>query len=571
MKKYILPLILLICFWFTTKPLPILALEFPNNKFGIHLAQPEDQDLEAAAKLVNSSGGDWGYITLVIQENDRDKNKWQEIFNKLRRLHLVPIIRLATKPEGRTWRRPSQSDASSWVDFLDSLNWVVKDRYVVLFNEPNHGLEWGGAVDAENYAEVAKEFAEKLKAKNQDFFIMLAGFDAAAPHRPPNFEDEEIFLKTVFNKDSLLLILIDGWSSHSYPNPGFVGSPYDLGRNSIRNYQWELWLLKELGVTKDLPVFITETGWPHNQYQKSNFYSPESIAEYIKIVFENVWLVDERIRAVTPFVLNYQGEPFADFSWALPGREDFYPQYYSNQKIQKIKGEPEQKHKVTISAELPQELVEASTYNFKIKVKNEGQAIYDKSYQLTAISYQDKGKLEYFFSDFISVEPDEEKTVDFHLKTGNKLGKYQLKTGLYKTDKLLLNLFSWDFKVSPWPSLRFRVDLLPKLKTEGKDFEIQIFDKNEKLVYRKTNVKVINGEGVLKRINNIALNESYRVVVLKPYYLPRQNHLTFKKDKNEIVFKKMLPLDFNRDGKFSPFDILSLIKNLKLLRLWWFS
>src|SRR3989338_2024841 len=54
--------------------------------------------------------------------------------------------------------------------------------------------------------------------------------------------------------------VLSGLASHSYPNPGFSGVPYGFGRGTVRTYQWELDLLKQLGV-KDMPVFITETGW----------------------------------------------------------------------------------------------------------------------------------------------------------------------------------------------------------------------------------------------------------------------------------------------------------------------
>src|SRR3989344_2873439 len=171
--------------------------DLPNNKFGTHFALPSLEDLIKARELVNSNGGDWGYVTLVIPEGDRDKNKWQEIFDRMRELHLIPIIRLATVPQGAQWRRPVVEDADSWVNFLDSLNWVVKDRYVILFNEPNHGAEWGGSVDANNYAEIALTFAKQLKEKNQDYFIMLAGLDASAPSSNPGFEDEGAFLNQV--------------------------------------------------------------------------------------------------------------------------------------------------------------------------------------------------------------------------------------------------------------------------------------------------------------------------------------------------------------------------------------
>lgn len=51
------------------------GLNTPNNKIGIHLAIPSHEDLSKAAELVNSSNGDWGYVTLVIHEDDLDKRK----------------------------------------------------------------------------------------------------------------------------------------------------------------------------------------------------------------------------------------------------------------------------------------------------------------------------------------------------------------------------------------------------------------------------------------------------------------------------------------------------------------
>ena len=181
-----------------------------NNKFGIHLAQPHHDEIKKAAELVNSSGGDWGYITLVMQENDRNLQKWQEIFDLLRQYHLIPIIRLATQPEGEVWRRPSKEDAENWADFLNQLNWVIKNRYIILFNEPNHGQEWGGEANPENYTEVAFSFAKTLKEKNPDFFIMLAGLDLSAPSSVPNYEDAGVYLRKMINNQfsTLLMVLL---------------------------------------------------------------------------------------------------------------------------------------------------------------------------------------------------------------------------------------------------------------------------------------------------------------------------------------------------------------------------
>jgi hypothetical protein len=53
------------------------------------------------------------------------------------------------------------------------------------------------------------------------------------------------------------------------------------------------------------------------------------------------------------------------------------------------------------------------------------------------------------------------------------------------------------------------------------------------------------------------LGEKYRLVLLKPGYLPRQTFVTFT-DKNvsEAKIKLMLPLDFNNDGKLSLKDLI---------------
>ena len=299
--KYLLISILALTFFTLFFSSSVHAYDFStvNNKFGIHLAQPETADIEAAADLVNSNGGRWGYVTLVMQENDRDRGKWQNIFDKLRELHLIPIIRLATQPTGDSWRKPNKEDAVEWSKFLDSLHWVVKNRYIILFNEVNHASEWGGTLNPEDYTDISYYFAKNLKNRNVDFFIMLAGFDSAAPQAPPNYLDEVTYLRRMFAQMSVaqysdFFEYIDGLSSHSYPNPGFSGSPYAVGRNSIRNYDWELRILKDFGVTKDLPVFITETGW-------TNASSPENI----RIAYINTWLQDSRVVAVTPFVLSY--------------------------------------------------------------------------------------------------------------------------------------------------------------------------------------------------------------------------------------------------------------------------
>lgn len=343
MKLLSISIITIIIFIFSTFiPLGVFAivdpLSLPNNKFGIHIT--DENDLDNAANLVNSTGGDWGYVTIVIPENDRNADKWQKIFDRMKELHLIPLIRLATTMESDFWQKPKLEEAFPWADFLSQLNWVTKNRYVILFNEPNHAKEWGKSIDPKGYAEIISSYSATLKAKSDNFFILSAGLDASAPNSALTM-DEENFLRKMLAANPDVLNFIDGWTSHSYPNPGFKGSITDDGRGTLKTFLWEEALLKKLGLQKKLPIFITETGWPHlDGFGYNNTYlSPDYVAILTKQAAESVWN-DPSIVAITPFILNYQSYPFSNFSWQIPATDKFYPQYDAYQHVAKVKGIP---------------------------------------------------------------------------------------------------------------------------------------------------------------------------------------------------------------------------------------
>src|SRR3989344_985199 len=571
MKQIIL---FIFSFYLLILPLQVFAYDasLPNNKLGIHLAVSDREDLINAADLVNSSGGQWGYVTLVIQENDKDKKKWQAVFDQMRSLKLIPIIRLATQPQVNNWEIPSVDDIGGWIDFLDSLNWVVKDRYIILFNEPNHATEWGGKIDPEGYAEISYEFSKRLKEKNQDYFIMLAGFDASAPSSPPNYEDEAVYLRKIISYKPELFSenLIAGLSSHSYPNPGFLGNPYDRGKETVSTYDWELSFLRSLGIQNSLPVFITETGWPHSENKNSanrSFSSSSIVGERLRIAYESIWSDDMRVRAVTPFILNYQTDPFLDFSWKKQNSQDFYDQFNIVKNLTKIKGDPEQVIKASIKQTLPKEIIVNSSYRFKINILNSGQSILDanEGYRLEIENNNDIIK-DYIFSNIDEALPGHEIELDFYFKTSNQLGQKNIDVILLRNDKKIAEK-KWSFVLEPLPKLNFDLNLFPKLNDTISDVEIQFFDEDEKLVFKKSGLVAVKGKGNLDGIKNIYLGGEYRVVVLAPYYLPRQVHFVLDKKETDIKFKFLLPLDFDKDGNFDFQDIWALIKKPGLFSL----
>ena len=338
-----------------------------NNKFGIHITS--EKDLQSAANLINSDGGDWGYVTIVINESERDHNRWQDVLDQMRSLHLIPIVRIATKADGDSWEIPQEPEINNWIAFLNNLNWVVKNRYVIIGNEPNHASEWGGKIDPAGYSNYLYEFAQKLHQASPDFFVLPAGLDASAANTK-NTMDEARFLRGMLAAQPKLFDQLDGWTSHSYPNPDFSGKDTDTGRGTIDTFDWELNYLKSLGVTKNLPVFITETGWSNINID------PEKIGSMYEYAFRNVWN-DSRVIAVTPFILDYPQPPFSQFSWEKSDGS-FYPYYSAFQKIPKVAGDPTQIESGQIVAAFAQPVIPlGSDFVGFILAKNTGQSIWD--------------------------------------------------------------------------------------------------------------------------------------------------------------------------------------------------
>jgi len=527
-----------------------------NNKVGISLLQPSAEDFVGASDLVNGHAGDWGYVTLVIQENDRDVGKWQEIFEQLREKHLIPIIRLATSPQGEAWRVPEEKDTQEWVDFLNKLNWVVKKKYIILFNEPNHASEWGGEVDPEGYGRVALAFAKKINDVDEDYIIMLAGLDGAAPQYPNQFWDSGEFIKEICKDRQFCTDLfnhIDAWASHSYPNPGFSGSVWDTGKKSIRGYEYELSLLKELGVEKDLPVYITETGW------KEGVLSEEAIAENFSIALSQIWGPDGRVQAITPFVFKYLSQPFLGFSWV---NDDGYSAQYNVVKdLAKQKGEPKQIQKGTIEASLPNTLIARSTYHFSIFLKNQGQAIWSEEEGYTLSIKSNSAEVKTLTSSVQKTKPFEENRMSITIKTPPKPQTINISLLLKKNEVIIMETKKHAITIEPFPELTVKASIFPKLVSNGNNFEIQLFNTEEELIFSKKGLSMKKGIISIENVSDIIPGEKYRVVLLGYPYIPRQVIATLKKGENNINIKKLLPFDVDGNGRWNFNDIKTAIMN----------
>lgn len=291
---------------FLTLAQPVMAivnpLAVPNNRVGVHIL--DSAEIESAVKLVNSNGGDWGYVTIVLRSNDLDREKWTTFFTNARRWHVIPIVRLATYPDGGTWVKPDALDLVDFANFLSDMPWPVKNRYVVMFNEVNHAAEWGEEVNPLEYATLLLDAQRIFKARSDDFFLISAGLDMSSSQTNQSWDALNFYRRISFQQPKWYTA-IDGIAVHAYPNPAFSSPPHSKTRYGISSYTYEQKLLQSLGYTPK-PIFITETGWPHEQ-------------PFFTTAFTQIWQ-DPQIVAITPFLLSAGAGDFARFSLLTPSQ-----------------------------------------------------------------------------------------------------------------------------------------------------------------------------------------------------------------------------------------------------------
>lgn len=271
-----------------------------ESKLGVHILETEE--LSEVTKLFP----DGGFITVPVRINQLEETKWQKFFDEADKFRFIPIIRLATSHNGKYWERPTKYDIVKFAGFFSKLDWHRGELILIAFNEPNHAPEWGGQVDPEDYGERLSFLVNWFKTEPRKYLILPAALDAAAANTKSAMS-LNLFLDRLLSEYPETIANLSGWNSHAYPNPGFVGNPTDSHKMSVKSYQFELDTIKK-SIGKDLPVFITETGWDQNKVKM------KLLPQYFKSAYENIWFPDNRVIAVTPFLFNAQTMPFSAFS-----------------------------------------------------------------------------------------------------------------------------------------------------------------------------------------------------------------------------------------------------------------
>jgi hypothetical protein len=278
-----------------------------NNSqvLGMHILHPGEID---DVRRVYADEA-WRFVTIPLTLDDLSKrSEWQKFFDQAAMLRLIPIVRLNTRydPLLDAWVIPSRKDIIDLARFLSSLNWHQDEKFIIVFNEVNHAKEWGGKIDPLLYTSILRFTSDWFRSEERNYKILPAAMDLAAPN---GAETREAFtyLNSMLQFDSEIFDKIDYWNSHSYPNPDFAASPKRTGQNSLRGFLHELtWLKNKTG--RDFEVMITETGWA------SSYLTNYQLSEYYLYALNNIWN-DERVKAVTPFIMRGSPGPFASFSF----------------------------------------------------------------------------------------------------------------------------------------------------------------------------------------------------------------------------------------------------------------
>lgn len=285
----------------------VLSPVHAGEVLGIHILHPyEVEDTELLLKT-DANRDSWSYVTIPFTLSDiSKKNEWQTFFNKCKEKKLIPIVRLATRIEGDSWSVPTRKEVVELSKALSALDWPSEERIVIVFNEPNHAKEWGNTIDPEGYARLFEFTSSWFRTEQKGYVVLPAAMDLAAPNGSSTMEAFTYWRKAISVAPEIFEYM-DGWNSHSYPNPGFSSSPYRNTKDSLRGFQHELAFVKQYS-ERELPVYITETGWVEN---KITF---PRLAQYYDYAQKNIWS-DPRVKAVTPFLLRGASGPFSSFSF----------------------------------------------------------------------------------------------------------------------------------------------------------------------------------------------------------------------------------------------------------------
>ena len=232
-----------------------------------------------------------------------------------------------------------------------------------------------------------------------------------------------------------------------------------------------------------------------------------------------------------------------------------YPLFAKVAAITKTSGVPKQKLSASFyTGTFPKKLVNNSDYVLHVELENTGQEIVDgREGWEVKIEGLPEGFTSYITT-IPTIEPFKRKDVEIHLRTPKVNGDYPLAVVLYKQQDLVTKQDLSLSLISP-PNLLVQAQTWFLKKAQGNDFNLVVYDKNERVLDEAKSVQFTGGKAKIDYLYNIVPNLSYRLVLTKPYYLPRQVFAKLSESETRVQFSPLLPLDPSNDGTLNLNDI----------------
>lgn len=184
---------------------------------------------------------------------------------------------------------------------------------------------------------------------------------------------------------------------------------------------------------------------------------------------------------------------------------------------------------------------------------NTGQSIWDRqNFELQVTSNLPDDSV--FAGHVGGTEPGQSVRVDLDLKTGTAAGPINLQLQLAFADKPFGESITKTIRIVPPPEVVLSARPLVKIGyPTTNQSRLLVYDADNYLL-QENQVELRQGRSESIKLYNLVPDQSYRLVLLKPYYLPRQTWIRLSSGENQVSFKPLLPLDFNQDGRLSPAD-----------------
>ena len=261
----------------------------PNNIVGLNLARlHQPRYIWVAGQIANANGGAWGYVTVLLTNQDRDsslpEHLLQQLLDRCYEARLQPIVRVGTRfdPNTGIWERPTDDDPALWRNLFERVTWPNRPVWVIPANEPNLGREWGGEVDVASYARYLERFMYVFGDSDR-FKVVNAPLNLSNPHDPPAMMDAFEFLAEHLALTPTVFERLPAWASNSYKVEG-VGQGQ---RFTHLGYEVEL---DQIG--REMPVIVAESGVLHR-------HDEDEIARFFVQAYRD-WQSDRRVIAATP-------------------------------------------------------------------------------------------------------------------------------------------------------------------------------------------------------------------------------------------------------------------------------